>query len=235
MVIDYKKPIPANISIDSWKNVSIKECGEKLISFNDFKTGNIEFSPQYFMNRLPNSIDKCYLRESVAGLLVKASKNLPKGYIFLIWDAWRPLGLQQALFDKYKNKIYSEGKIKDDCELLKLVEKFVSLPSKDSTKPSPHLTGGAVDLTILDGNKQELEMGTEFDFFGKEAKTDFYELKQMLTEKEIVFRQNRRILYYTLISAGFTNYPQEWWHFDYGNQFWGIQTNRKAIYNKISI
>jgi len=23
-----------------------------------------------------------------------------------------------------------------------------------------------------------------------------------------------------MTSAGFTNYPEEWWHFDFGNSFW---------------
>lgn len=30
--------------------------------------------------------------------------------------------------------------------------------------------------------------------------------------------------------AGFINYPEEWWHFDYGNQFWAKLAGKKAIY-----
>ena len=29
---------------------------------------------------------------------------------------------------------------------------------------------------------------------------------------------------------GFTAYHEEWWHFDYGDQFWGLATGRPAIY-----
>ena len=39
---------------------------------------------------------------------------------------------------------------------------------------------------------------------------------------------NRRLLYHVMVSAGFTNYPDEWWHFDYGNQNWALMSGRKA-------
>lgn len=38
-------------------------------------------------------------------------------------------------------------------------------------------------------------------------------------ETNPLFHQNRKILYDAMIIAGFTNYPEEWWHFDFGNQF----------------
>jgi D-alanyl-D-alanine dipeptidase len=28
---------------------------------------------------------------------------------------------------------------------------------------------------------------------------------------------------------GFTNYPEEWWHFDYGNQFYAKIKDKAAI------
>lgn len=41
---------------------------------------------------------------------------------------------------------------------------------------------------------------------------------------------NRRLLYTVMVEAGFTNYPLEWWHYDYGDQFWGHLSKRDAIY-----
>ncbi|KAG0505300.1 MAG: D-alanyl-D-alanine dipeptidase [Candidatus Udaeobacter sp.] len=32
--------------------------------------------------------------------------------------------------------------------------------------------------------------------------------------------RNRRLLYWIMREAGFANYPYEWWHFDWGTQFW---------------
>jgi D-alanyl-D-alanine dipeptidase len=36
-----------------------------------------------------------------------------------------------------------------------------------------------------------------------------------------------------MIAAGFTNYPLEWWHFDFGDQFWGAITDRIARYGVV--
>jgi hypothetical protein len=33
--------------------------------------------------------------------------------------------------------------------------------------------------------------------------------------------------------AGFKNYEEEWWHFDYGNQRWSLYTNKPAIYGGV--
>jgi len=39
-----------------------------------------------------------------------------------------------------------------------------------------------------------------------------------------------------MISVGFSNYPYEWWHFDYGNQFWAQSTSSSlAHYSAVTI
>jgi D-alanyl-D-alanine dipeptidase len=37
-----------------------------------------------------------------------------------------------------------------------------------------HATGGSIDLTLTDLSGNELDMGTEFDYFGPEAASLFY-------------------------------------------------------------
>jgi D-alanyl-D-alanine dipeptidase len=80
-------------------------------------------------------------------------------------------------------------------------------------------------------------MGTPFDYFGEEAHTAFYEEKQIngtLLPIETEILNNRRLLFHAMTNAGFSNYPFEWWHFDYGNQFWGKATGLRAIYSGAS-
>lgn len=38
-----------------------------------------------------------------------------------------------------------------------------------------------------------------------------------------------------MTQAGFTNYPEVWWHYDFGNQFWGKITGEKAKYGLADI
>lgn len=33
-----------------------------------------------------------------------------------------------------------------------------------------------------------------------------------------------------MAAQGFTAYHEEWWHFDHGDQFWGLVMGRPAIY-----
>jgi D-alanyl-D-alanine dipeptidase len=122
--------------------------------------------------------------------------------------------------------------------LLEETQKYVSFPSVDPSAPYPHLTGGAVDLTICDADNKPIPMGTEFDHFKSESRTRYYEEQleagRDLTPEECTYLTNRRLLFHILTKTGITNYPEEWWHFDYGNQFWASIKGRNAIYGQAS-
>jgi D-alanyl-D-alanine dipeptidase len=229
----FKKPIPIGLKVYGWERVLIEENHEKLVEIRHRK---IIVKPQYFLQRMPGSIPKCYVRERVAELLNKATKHLLNKHKFIIYDGWRPFELQNSLFKNELIKIKNRNPNMIDKNIKKLAQKYVSLPSKDVLKPSPHITGGAIDISIIENDNLLLDMGTNFDYFGPEARTDHYESlknKRNLTKEEEIVLQNRRFLYNSLYSVGFTNYPEEWWHFDYGNQFWGRTLNTNSIYGKI--
>ncbi|QGY46844.1 D-alanyl-D-alanine dipeptidase [Maribellus comscasis] len=232
MEIDVNNSIPQNLSIKGWKNMPIRENHEPLIPLNDFAEKYITVKSQYFEQKIAGALEICYCREGLAKKLVEAAKYLPQGYKFLVWDVWRPTTVQRALFEKHKKELRSKNPDIEEALLLKKTERYVSVPSTDSDKPSPHLTGGAIDITIIDSKGNELQMGTEFDYFGERAKTDYYEL-YCSSENDLKFQKNRRLLYNLLTHFGFTNYPEEWWHYDYGNQFWASLTKRKAFYGGV--
>jgi D-alanyl-D-alanine dipeptidase len=230
MEIDINKPIPPNQSLDGWKEVKIEENYEPLVSLNEFAPDYIMVKSQYFEQNINGALEECYCREGVAIKLIEAAKYLPKGYKFLIWDAWRPPIVQLTLFEKFKGELKINNPSFNEPTLQREAEKYVSLPSTDFNNPAPHLTGGAIDLTIIDSFGNNLEMGTCFDSFGEISKTNYFELLNNNIDNIIV---NRRLIYNILTSVGFSNYPEEWWHYDYGNQFWGKITDNSAIYNGI--
>ena len=228
-------PIPDQ-QLGDWKIIPINECHEPLVALSSLrKQSGIKIEPMYFHQKILGAISESFARESVISRLEQASTLLPKGFAFVVWDAWRPLSVQQILFDKFKSQILSESPDINRDELLNRTSVYVSLPSADPLKPSPHNTGGAIDLTIADQNGNLLEMGTDFDDFTKKAQTIFFEKEDdALQKNEIVYRENRRLLYAVMISVGFTNYPEEWWHFDYGDQFWAsISGAQNALYSNI--
>ena len=88
-----------------------------------------------------------------------------------------------------------------------------------------------MNLTLVDEHGKELDMGTEFDYFGPEAETFYFEKSK--TRQQV--HKNRMLLYEAFIAEGFTNHVAEWWHFNYGNQKWAEASNKQEVlYAEIS-
>ena len=206
---------------DTWKHHPIQENYDPLIDIRD-RHKSIHYTPMYHTLKITGAITSCYVRKSLFSKLIVAVdilQSLQPNYSFLVYDAWRPETVQQSLFDDYKTIISQQHPAKTELECVTLTEQFVSLPSTNPLKPSPHITGGSIDLTILDANGNPLNMGTHFDSFTNKAHTDFFEDSLNKNDTDGI-KVNRRLLYQVMTQAGFTNFPFEWWHFDYGNQFW---------------
>ena len=109
----------------------------------------------------------------------------------------------------------------------------VSFPSYNILLPSLHNTGGAVDLTIVGPDGKELDMGSDFDEFTNRAWTTYYEEGGEGEGVNDTARDNRRMLYNVMTAVGFTNFPSEWWHFDYGDEKWGLFTDNAPIYGGV--
>jgi D-alanyl-D-alanine dipeptidase len=78
----------------------------------------------------------------------------------------------------------------------------------DPRTGSIHNRGGAVDLTIVTREGQELDMGTDFDFFGPRAHHTFTDLPDSVLA-------NRRLLKEVMARHGFAPIRSEWWHYNY--------------------
>lgn len=130
---------------------------------------------------------KCLLREDAANALIAAQKmTQSKGYSIVIFDCYRPLPLQQKMFD-----------IKPDT-------KYVADPKRGSK----HNKGVAVDISLADKNGKLLDMGTDFDSFSKLA---HYNTNDISAEA----KANRILLREIMLANDFTPYDSEWWHFNY--------------------
>ncbi len=72
---------------------------------------------------------------------------------------------------------------------------------------SGHTKGSTVDVTLIDlTTKKELDMGSNFDFFGTASWVSYSDISE--TQKK-----NRNLLQSIMLNNGFKNYPKEWWHF----------------------
>lgn len=212
------------------REVPIEPSDDALISLNYLPT-HMLVSPQYALQKLPGSEIELYARPDVQAKLVAAAKLLPTGYKLVLLDAWRSIDTQQALFDQMCRFVKRDYPDYTPEEVQQAALRIVALPSLDPKKPSPHNTGGSIDLSIVDTEGRLLNMGSPFDDISERARTDYYE-QNATTPEEITARNNRRLLYHIMTSVGFTNYAEEWWHFDYGNQNWAwVSDEPHALYS----
>lgn len=144
-------------------------------------------TPDNFLKQAVYDCGECYLRKSTAEALVKANKAfIQLGYRIKLFDCYRPLSVQKKMWKILPGTHY------------------VANPAKGSK----HNRGAAVDLTLVDAQGKELNMGTPFDFFGKEAHHTYTE-----HTKEVL--ENRKLLKEILDKYNFKSIYSEWWHYEY--------------------
>ena len=144
-------------------------------------------TPDNFLKQAVYDCGECYLRKSTAEALVKANEAFKQlGYRIKLFDCYRPLSVQKKMWKILPGTHY------------------VANPAKGSK----HNRGAAVDLTLVDAQGKELNMGTPFDFFGKEAHHTYTE-----HTKEVL--ENRKLLKETLNKYNFKSIYSEWWHYEY--------------------
>lgn len=212
-----------------WKEVPIVENGEPLVLLNGMHP-KILVASQYHLQGIPFATPEQFARQGVADRLVEAARILPDETSLVIWDAWRSLEVQQSLFDTFKEQLHQAHEDWDDERLITETQTYVSLPSRVASRPSPHNTGGAIDLSLCDMSGNPLPMGVPFDHFGPESAANYLESHQDSNGLSPEARANRRILYHAMTQAGFSSYHEEIWHFDFGNQFDAVRKQTNAIY-----
>ena len=66
-------------------------------------------------------------------------------------------------------------------------------------------------------------MGTKYSQHNNKTKTK----SKLLTKEE---KENRDYLLKSLEKLGFINYPNEWWHFCYGDKMWAAYKFKKTCF-----
>ena len=216
-------PIPPLAPTAGWREVPIEPVDEPLVAVADIGAC-VRDDPRYHAAGLPGAQPAGLLREGVADALARAARALPDGLSLLVWDGYRSLETQAALYDGYLAELTMVHPDQPADALEEAAARYVTPPSRSPSAPPPHLTGGAVDLTLADGDGAPLDLGTDFDAFVPEAGA------RALEELTQPARELRRLLFWTMSEQGFTAYAEEWWHFDLGDQFWGLVRGRPARY-----
>lgn len=186
--------------------------------------------PAYARLGIPGAVPECFVREGVYRRLLAVARSLPPGLGLVVLDGWRPWRVQQYLFDTLFEVMRARHPALDEAALLARTREFVAMPSRDPRAPSPHLTGGAVDVTLCDADGLMLDMGSLFDEASSASHSDYLERLEAPDARQRRAREARRVLYHAMCAQGFTNLPSEWWHYDHGDQLWAHYTGRASAH-----
>ncbi len=167
----------------------------------------------------------CFARETVAALLTTALSNLPDQFRLVIKEAYRPSSQQARSFEKAVGATMKLNSAHSRREAEMAASQYVAPLST-----APHPTGAALDLTISDQDMIDLDMGTEFNAEPWDTDNRTYFDSELITA---VQRTNRMLLKTCMESAGFVNYPSEWWHWSYGDKYWAMVHGTRAKYGVI--
>jgi zinc D-Ala-D-Ala dipeptidase len=213
--VDLTAPIPHVVEPPDWGRLPIVENREPLVALEP--TDRLRVRALYAEQGIPGAPTTTLVRAGVRDRLLRAAAALPEGVALVVFDGYRPLRVQQFLWDDFRARLAVAHPEYDDAALDRACGQFVARPVADPLRPPPHRTGGAVDAYLIDAaTGAELPMGTEADEVAPASGTRYFE-----EQPQEPFTGNRRTLYHAMTQAGgFANYPGEWWHFDFGNQRW---------------
>jgi D-alanyl-D-alanine dipeptidase len=129
-----------------------------------------------------------WLQRDAAQALLAVQRDLEReGLGLKIFDGYRPLHVQQKMWDLIRD------------------ERYVSNPAKNAGR---HTRGTAVDVTLVDRRGRELPMPTAFDDFTETA-------HRAAQDVAPAARRNSLLMERVMARHGFEPYPYEWWHFDF--------------------
>lgn len=145
-------------------------------------------TPNNFIGEILYDCAKCLLQAEVAEALLAANQYFcEKGYKIKLYDCYRPLDVQKKMWAKVPRATY------------------VANPYG---KGSIHNKGAAVDITLVTLEGCYVEMGSDYDFFGKEAHIDNYNFSEAILA-------NRKLLIDGMRQHGFNTVRTEWWHYSF--------------------
>lgn len=235
-----------------WRRIAIRDNGEPLVEVPK------EMTYPYYVEEMKLLNDgRVFLRAGVYRNYLKARALVAiAGYELVVYDGWRSVELQENLFWYYLKEFTARKFDLDahfaDCksspeiresflnlpatmqETLRAANRtYVSWPSKDANAPSPHVTGGAIDVW-LHQNGKPVSIGVPFDWMEEDAGA-FYHLKRKRKRfaGDPVICERRSLILLSMWKAGFSCYGPEIWHFNCGNQMDALVQGGHARYSYI--
>lgn len=186
------------------------ENGEPLVDIRDY-------APKLKVAR-PHVIP--YVRETVAKMVHEATLGIAEPFSLGLVEGWRPLARQQRIYDFMWRSAVEAFPHRDHVALRRTVCRWVA--PTDQKAPPGHCTGAAVDVWLLD------EQGKEVDVWSPLSRNSAARTYTLgIDEPHAGYRD---MLVEAMLSAGFSNCRDEWWHYSYGDAGWAVRANQPTCF-----
>ena len=199
-----KDSVLATDSLPPLSKTAQSMAAQGMVNIHDIDTTirvSLMYSrPDNFTGKiLYDDLREGYLHPKAAKALAKAEQKLLQlrpELRLIIFDATRPMSIQQKMWDVVKNtpKYF-----------------YVSNPSRGG---GMHNYGMAVDISICKVNGDTIPMGATVDFMGDLSHIDREETLVAQGRITQEARDNRRLLREVMAAGGFMPLRTEWWHFN---------------------
>ncbi|NBQ90704.1 MAG: D-alanyl-D-alanine dipeptidase [Betaproteobacteria bacterium] len=159
--------------------------------------------PSNFAGRnLYAGLDCAWLRRPAAQGLARAAQWLSTsrpGHRLLVLDALRPQRVQEAIWQDVRGT-------------------HMAAYFAEPVRGSIHSFGMAVDVTMLDPQGRECDMGSGYDEMNERSHPSLESRHLALGELRAEHLVERGWLYAAMAEGGFVGISTEWWHFDHGDR-----------------
>lgn len=192
----------------------VAECGEPLVDARESAVLRVD------ARKADDDGSYAHVRADVLRRLLLAQAALPPGVRLLMVEGYRPPILQRLYFDEYAHTLRVAHPGAPAARIRELASAYISPP-----EVAPHVSGGAVDLTLCTEDGVELPLGTEVNATPEESEGG---CRTAAVNIDAEARANRAVMGRAMTAAGFVNYPTEWWHWSYGDRYWALLTEARA-------
>ncbi|MCY7391453.1 MAG: D-alanyl-D-alanine dipeptidase [Leptolyngbyaceae cyanobacterium CAN_BIN12] len=217
--------------------IPIAECGEPLVPIPLEIFAWVSPHPYKVLGAPYGDKSPFFVRQTVLDRLHMAQAHLakqPPGWRLQIFDAYRPLSVQQFMVDYTFQTVATEAGLNSttmtEAErqgILEQVYEFWAAPLVDPATPPPHSTGAAIDLTVVDEVGNPVVMGAAIDELSPRSYPNYFATSLGMEAQR--YHSHRELLCQSMAAGGFLRHPKEWWHFSYGDQLWAWLAQQAAI------
>jgi D-alanyl-D-alanine dipeptidase len=168
------------------------------------------FGEQNFVGRHIDGYEApvCLLTRPAATALAAVQRDLASvGLGLKVFDCYRPVRAVAHFLRWARDLTDQAGR----AEYYPVIDKRDLFRDGYIAARSGHSRGSTVDVTLVQADGREIDMGSPFDFFGRQsARND-----RTISKDARAFRA---LLAAAMARRGFRPYAKEWWHFTLANE-----------------